>query len=448
MLLVLVIASALCMARYEDPRRIASSGDSYWYMRQAQIFAGADPATASAQASFQVCRDINRSAKERRMPRACRNGYPQAGISPRYIAIFDSRPGYPLFAVPFVKILGLWQGMAAATLIIAVGVGLLTYLAVWLAFGIRLVSVIAAAMVYTLPTGFWITRMLADGAMMVGCLAVLIGAMLLWRNRFSGIPIALAGFAWTFSTKSANGVAMALVLLAASLGALLTRFPNRRGALLTGGLGLATLVGWFALSAALKLPSLSEAIQDYATTHYIRPDTPEPYTWLWERNLLWWPGALEHMIVSPLPLIAVIIATLIFVIRTRHLTFLWLGTGLSGLAMLVAKPVDSEVERLMIPVWILVSAALGYAIVAALPAGWSGRPGTEGAARPVDRPPSPTPSRPDQPGRPAPGAGTEAAGPADETRTGPADEARSGPAGRERTDPADDGLNPAGPAMA
>ncbi|MDG4788475.1 hypothetical protein O7626_21480 [Micromonospora sp. WMMD1102] len=408
-LLVIAIAGALSMARYEDPRRIASSGDSYWYMRQAQVFAGTDLATASARSSFQVCRDINRSAKERRMPRACRNGYPQQGVSPRYIAIFDSRPGYPLFAAPFVKILGVWQGMAVATLIIAVGVGLLTYLAVWLAFGMRLVSVIAAALIYALPTGFWITRMLADGAMLAGCLAVLIGAMLLWRNRYSGVPIALAGFAWTFATKSANGVAMALVLVTASALALLTRFPNRRGALLAGGLGLATLAGWFAVSAALKLPSLNEAIQDYVTTHFIRPDTPEPYTWLWERNLLWWPTRFEHWYVNPLPQIAVIAATLIFVTRTRHLTFLWLGTGLSGLALLAAKPVDSEYERLMLPVWFLVAAAIGYAVVAALPARWSGGgSGAEEATRPVDRPPSPLPDGPDRPGRPAPGADSDA----------------------------------------
>ncbi|MFY1693659.1 hypothetical protein [Plantactinospora sp. WMMB782] len=408
-LLVIAIAGALCMARYEDPRRIASSGDSYWYMRQAQVFAGTDLATASARSSFQVCRDINRSAKERGMAQACRDGYPQQGISPRYIAIFDSRPGYPLFAAPFVKVLGVWQGMVVATLIIAVGVGLLTYLAVWLAFGMRLVGLIATALVYALPTGFWITRMLADGAMLAGCLAVLIGAMLLWRNRYSGLPIALAGFAWTFATKSANGVAMALVLVTASVLALLTRFPNRRGALFAGGLGLATLVGWSAVSSALELPSLTEAIQDYATTHFTRPDTPEPYTWLWERNLQWWPGRFEQWFVEPLPQIAVIAATLIFATRTRHLAFLWLGTGLSGLALMVAKPVDSEYERLMLPVWFLVAAAVGYAVVVALPARWSGGgSGAEAATRPVDRPPSPVSSEPDRPGRPAPDSGTPA----------------------------------------
>ncbi|MEE6311761.1 hypothetical protein V1634_33535 [Plantactinospora veratri] len=404
---MIAIAGALCMARYEDPRRIASSGDSYWYMRQAQIFAGTDPATASARSSFQVCRDINRSAKDQNMRPVCRNGYPQQGISPRYTAIFDSRPGYPLFATPFVKIFGVWQGMAIATLIIAVGVGLLSYLAVWLAFGIRLVGVAAAALVYLLPTGYWITRMLADGAMLAGCLAVLIGAMLLWRNRFSGLPIALAGFGWTFVTKSANGVAMALVLLAASGCALLTRFPNRRGALFTGGLGLATLLGWFAVSAALKLPSLTEAIQDYATNHFSVPDTPEPYTWLWEKNLEWWPGTLQHMVLSPLPLIAVVLATLIFATRTRHLSFLWLGTGLTGLAMLAAKPVDTEYERLMVPVWFPVAAALGYAIVAALPARWSGRPTAEGVALPTQRP-APPPAGPAGPGRPV---GDESAAP-------------------------------------
>ncbi|GIG92886.1 ArnT family glycosyltransferase [Plantactinospora endophytica] len=435
LLLVVAIAGGLTMARFEDPRRFASSGDSYWYMRQAQIFAGTDPATASKRSSFQVCRDINRSAKDQNMRPLCRNGYPQQGISPRYIAIFDSRPGYPLFAAPFVKVFGVWPGMVLATLIIAVGVGLLTYLAVWLAFGIRLVGVAAAAMVYLLPTGYWMTRMLADGAMLAGCLTVLIGAMLLWRHRFSGLPIAVAGFVWTFLSKSANGVAMALVLVAASIAALATRFPNRRGAVLTGGLGLVTLVGWSAVSKALALPSLTEAIQDYATNHFTNPDHPEPLVWLWEKNLDWWPGTLAHMVLSPLPLIAVLITTLIFATRTRHLTFLWVGAGLTGLTLLAAKPVDEEYDRLMAPVWLAVAAALGYAIVAALPAHWSGRPTTDGTL-PWNGP-SPAPLRPGYAGQPA---GRASGGPAGATN-GSAEP--TAPAG---TADSTDSTEPTGPA--
>lgn len=394
--LVIAIAAALSLARYEDPRRIASSGDSFWYMRQAQIFAGTDPATASTRASRQVCRDINRSAREQQIDRTCRDGYPQRGVSPRYIAIFGSRPGYPLFAAPFVKILGLWKGMAAATLILAVTAGLLMYLAVWLAFGNRLAGVVAAALIYLLPTGFWMTRMLADGAMLVGCLVVLIGAMLAWRGRLSGIPIAVAGLAWTFLSKSANGVAMALVLLVASIAAVPIRSSNRRGALLTGGLGLAALVGWFALSPALRLPSLNETIQDFATRHFTRPDIPDPYTWLWEQNLAWWPETVERMIVSPLPLISVILATVLLVARTRHVALLWLGTGLTGLVVLAAHPVDAEYERLTIPVWPLVAAAVGYVVVGALPARWTGAPVTDAAgdaeARPAPDPAGPEPA--------------------------------------------------------
>jgi hypothetical protein len=41
LLLVVVIAALLFLARYDDPRRLAP-GDSFWYMRQALIFTGVD----------------------------------------------------------------------------------------------------------------------------------------------------------------------------------------------------------------------------------------------------------------------------------------------------------------------------------------------------------------------------------------------------------------------
>ncbi|MFC4020453.1 hypothetical protein ACFOW4_21280 [Micromonospora sp. GCM10011542] len=386
-LLVVAISAGLFLVRYEDPRRIAVSGDSYWYMRQAQMFAGVDEPTASARASRQVCRDLNRSAVDRGLRPGCRS-YPQKGISKRYIAIFDSRPGYPLLAAPFVKALGAWRGMVAATMLLAVTTGLLMYLAAWMALRRRLVGILATVLLFLLPTGFWITRMLAEGAMLAGCLGTLIGAMVITRGRtLTGLLIAVPALAWTLAAKSANGVALALVLLVAGLVALLTRGANRRGALVTAALGLVTLSAWFTVSHLLALPSLNETIQDFATRHFRRPDIPDPYSWLFQQNVDFWPGQIRATLIAPLTTVATVTAAAVLIIRARDVALLWIGIGLSGLALLVAHPIDDEAERLLLPVWLPIAASFGYATALAL-----GR-----MSRPRDAKPEPEAEIPQQP---------------------------------------------------
>ncbi|MEH1013202.1 hypothetical protein V6U90_08820 [Micromonospora sp. CPCC 206060] len=372
LLLVAVLSGGLFLARYDDPRRIAASGDAYWYLRQAQIFAGTDPAAASTRASELVCRDIDRAARRKGSPRYCRDGYPQRGVSPRYIAIFDSRPGYPLFAAPFVKLLGAWRGMMLATMLLGVLVGILAYLAVLLAFGRRSAGVGAAVLIYLLPSGFWITRMLAEGAMLVGCLGVILGVTLLWRGHWRAGPVlTVTALTWLFLAKSANGVALALVLVVVAATALVIRPRNRRVALVTGGVGLLALAGWYAISHLFALPSLNETIQDFATKHFTRPDTADPIGFLVQRNLTFWPAYGRNLISSPLPLVAVGLSALVFVARARPVVVLWTAAGLSGLALVVAHPVATEYDRLMLPMWLPVAAALGYAVAVALSAPWT-----------------------------------------------------------------------------
>ncbi|MFF0466558.1 hypothetical protein ACFYPX_03820 [Micromonospora zamorensis] len=365
-LLVVAISAGLFLVRYEDPHRIASSGDSYWYMRQAQMFTGVDERTASARTSKLVCQDINRSAVDQGQRPTCRS-YPQRGVSERYIAIFDSRPGYPLLAAPFVKALGPWRGMMVTTMLLAVAAGLLMYLAVWMALGGRLAGLIATVLLFLLPTGFWMTRMLAEGAVLVGCLGTLIGVMVLMRGRTAaGLLIAVPALGWTLSAKSANGVALALVLLVAGLIALVTRGANRRGALVTAALGLATLSVWFTVSHLLALPSLNETIQDFATRHFKRPDIPDPYGWLLQQNLDFWPGQIRAALIAPLTLLTTVTAAAILMLRARHVALLWIGVGLSGLALLIAHPIGGEAERLLLPVWLPIAASFGYATALAL----------------------------------------------------------------------------------
>jgi hypothetical protein len=364
LLLVVVIAGLLFLARYEDPRRVAS-GDSFWYMRQALVFTGTDPEVARIEAGRQVCRDLNRSSRARGETPTCKN-YVTAGFSPRYAAIFDSRPGYPLFAAPFVAMLGLWTGMMTATLILALLAAVLAYLAVWLASGLRLAGMLAATVPFVLPTGFAMTRMLTESGVFAGYLAVLLGATLVIRRRRAGLLLVVAALAWLFAVRSASGMAMALTLLAAGALTALGRRHRWPGAML-GATGLLSVLVWQLLSRVLHLPGLNDTIQDFATRHFkARPDVADPIGWLIERNLDFWPDQLALEFAAPGTLAAFLFAVVVLVLRMRAVAALWIFTGLTGLMMLLAHPVDTEYDRLMAPIWLPVACAFGYAAALAI----------------------------------------------------------------------------------
>jgi hypothetical protein len=393
-LLILAIAAALCFARLEDPRRIASSGDSYWFMRQAQIFAGVSPAEASAEASQQLCRDKNRAARDQGRPPDCVT-YDQSGISDRYVQIFSTRPGYPLVASVFVRAFGAWRGMMVATVGLAMLAAVLAYLAVWLATGRRFAGFVASVLLLLLPCGFWLTRMLAEGATAVGYFGVLIGVTLIWKRRtYSGLAIATTALFWLFTARSANGLALVLTLLAASILMLLTGFPYRRGALITGGLAAVALAGWLVLSTVLQLPGLNETIQDFATRHFERPDIPDPYTWLYHKNLQYWPRQWPDILVSPWSIFAFLLTVPILFRKLRQTAWVWVISATNGLVLLVAHPAYGEYDRLMMPLWLTVSCAIGWA--ATLAVSWRPEPAADatpaGAPEPTSKP-APAPAK-------------------------------------------------------
>jgi hypothetical protein len=381
LLLIMVIATLLFFARYEDPRRIAG-GDSFWYMRQALIFTGVDPETARLQAAQQVCRDANRSFRASKVTSRCKV-YTSTGFSPRYVAIFDSRPGYPMFAAPFVATLGAWTGMMAATLVLALIAAALAYLAVWLASGLRLAGVFAAAILFILPSGFAMTRMMTEGGVLAGYLAVVLGATLLVRGRRLGLPIVIVALTWLFLVRSASGMAMALTLLAAGV---VTSFGRgrRRPGLTMGAVGVLAVAAWQAVSKVLHLPGLNDTIQDYATGHFkLHADVADPIGWLVDRNLTFWPEQLAAEAAEPTTIAALGFAVAVLLLRMRVTAVPWIFTGLTGVMMVVAHPMITQYDRLMVPLWLPVACAFGYAAALAI-----GRPAPATAAHPAGESPA------------------------------------------------------------
>lgn len=361
-LLVAVLAGLLVTARFDGPERLAP-GDTYWYLLRAQTIAGTDHATAAATASRLMCRDINRAGRAQGTRPTCRN-YDTSGISPRYAAIFDSRPGYPTVAAPFVAALGPWRGMVAATLALGVLATLLAYAAVRMASGVPLVGAVAAVSLLLLPSGLWITRLLAEGMVAAGCLGVIIGVTAVWRHGHRwGWPVIAGALVWTFAAKPSNGAALAGALVATGLVvAVRAAAPARRRAAGLAGLGAAFLTAWFALAAVLGLPGLTETVQDYATRHFRRPDIDDPLGFLLDRNRALWGGRLEELAVSPGPLVLAVAAVAVLVFTLRAVGLVWAAVGATGLVVVAVHPLASQYDRLVGPVWLPVAAAVGLAV--------------------------------------------------------------------------------------
>ncbi|MFE9656369.1 hypothetical protein [Micromonospora sp. NPDC006431] len=263
--------------------------------------------------------------------------------------------------------LGAWTGMVAATMMLAIAGAVLAHLAVWMATGRRLAGVLAGGLLFVLPSGFWMTRLLTESGMVAGYLAVITGVMVAWRGRTKfGLSTVAVALVWLFAVRSASGMAMALTLVGASTVALLVRTPQRRPALATGGVGLLAVVGWQVLSVLLSLPGLNETIQDLATTHFARPDMAHPVSWLIDRNIAFWPEQGADQVPHPEAVVALVFAVVVLVRRMRSVAALWIFTGLTGVVMLVAHPVATEYDRLMLPLWIPVACALGDAAALAV----------------------------------------------------------------------------------
>jgi hypothetical protein len=365
LLAVMAIAGVITVGRMHDPARLAS-GDTYWYARQAQIFAGLDPATASTRAADLVCQDSNRSNVANGGKPSCFT-YVTTGITPRYQSIFTYRPGYPLFATPFVALLELPHAMKAATLALAMLAAAMAYLAIWMALGRRPAAVLGVTVLFLLPAGFWMSRLLTEGGCVAGVCATLIGAMLVLRGRLTaGLAVMTVALAWLFAFRSATGLAMVLVVVAGAVAALLFRAPQRRELLRLGGYGLGVGVVWTVFGAIVGEPGLTDTIQDYATTHFRRPDVPDPIGWLVDRNIWYWPQQFEKLATNPWSVAFLLFAAIVLLRRIGPAAWLWIGTGLIGVAMQIAHPYPTEYDRMMLMSWIPVACALGYAGALAL----------------------------------------------------------------------------------
>jgi len=362
---VVLAALATFAWQWQRPEPRTGTADSFWYTRSAVQFTGTPQARATEDAGRAYCAQLQRSHRLGHGPDCVR--YAPDGVSPRYRAIFTSRPGYPLAAAPAVAALGVATGLAVTAGAFFVLAALAGYGALR-ASGIgRAGSAVGAALLGVLPDGYWNSRLLAEGPAAAGLLAAVGCAVLLVRRPgraagraagwapAAGLALALA---WMFAVQPAHGAAAGLALAATAGGVALQHrvrgHPGVRPWAWAAAVAGTVVVAWWLLGAALGLPSLTETVQDLATRHFRTPDVADPLPYLLRRTgALWW-----HL--SPgrsLALALVVLACAVLVRRLRGAGLLWTSAALSAVAVVSAHPLASEYPRLIATTWIAVAAA-------------------------------------------------------------------------------------------
>jgi hypothetical protein len=362
-----VLAGSLWMLRWATTEQQAT-GDTFWYTRQAATIAGQSLDQAEQLALRVTCKHGR--------PGYCDQAALESlsRVPDRYARIFETRPGYPLLAAPFVATFG-EQGMVVATAMLGVSAGVLVAAVLRLLGGSAVQSLFATALLFLLPTGYWISRLMSEAAVVAAALATLCAVTIVLRDhwsrraKFVALGAVAAGLIAATATKPASGVLLAAAVGAAA--ALLIGVGFVRGrrvdrALVAlAGVCAAVVAAWQGLTIMLDLPGLRETLQDMFTRHFTRPDVPDPMARLVELNEKHWPAQLDKWLNSGAPLavstvLALLLVGLYVALRTLppRDALVWLAVGASGLVTVALHPIWTEVDRLMIFAWLPVTVAV------------------------------------------------------------------------------------------
>jgi hypothetical protein len=283
----------------------------------------------------------------------------------RWVDVYRSRPLYALLVAAGYPLLDLRAPLlvsAASVLLftasMALGVGRVV------GFGVGLAAVLFSFANPLLAT--WLIFLQPDGlaiALWTACLAL--AALFIHRGTWRWMAL-LGAAAIALSFTRPLGVFLPLVLGSCTLAALVARRPEwKRLGVGTGAAALAAAL-FTAYSYLLGLPTVTDALQDLPTRHFLRPEVADPLMWTIE--------VAAAQVVDPLlptlvgnpalwgPAFIGLIG-LVAVGRSWALAPFVAAIVVVPLAYLI-HPQLSEAPRTMAPIWVSVHLGMAMAFVA------------------------------------------------------------------------------------
>ncbi|MFF8681589.1 hypothetical protein ACF07F_27090 [Streptomyces sp. NPDC015237] len=251
------------------------------------------------------CREREWAVVEPQLAAGRTGGHTLPYMPDRFMRIFEVRPGYPLFLVPFVAVLGVTWGLWAAGVVIACAGGVLAFL-ILRALSVPVPLALGGqALYYALPCGTTAMRPMAEGLLMALTLAAVWGCALMLRagRTRAGLALVAGSLAALFTVKHSQSLFLGVCLAAAgALIALRRRRGGRspRDVLALAAVGLAGAVGTLVLARLLHYPSMSDSVQDLLTDHFARPDRERPWPEFWQLQGNFWVEWLRRQAWQPL----------------------------------------------------------------------------------------------------------------------------------------------------
>ncbi|MGW2381094.1 hypothetical protein [Streptomyces sp. NPDC001658] len=247
------------------------------------------------------CRAAEWRGVEARLRAGQTGGHTVPFMPERFMRIFEVRPGYPAFLVPFLTAFGMTWGVWAAGVVITVAGGVLVYLI------LRTLSVpvpfalTGQALYYVLPCGTTAMRPMTEGLLLAATLVAVWGcALVLHAHRpRSGLALIGGSLLALFSVKHSQALFLGLCLAGAGA-VLLARRRGGRGVGAIVAVGLAGALGTVLLARALRYPSESESLQDLLTAHFTRPDRTRPWREFLHLEFTFWVEWLRRQLWEPL----------------------------------------------------------------------------------------------------------------------------------------------------
>ncbi|MFI6205363.1 hypothetical protein ACIBAI_03070 [Streptomyces sp. NPDC051041] len=279
--------------------------------------------------------------------------------SERFMRIFEARPGYPLFLVPFVTVLGVTWGVWAAGVVVTVLGGVLVFLVLrTLAVPAPLASA-GQVLYYVLPCGATAMRPMTEGLLLALTLAAVWGCALVLRGRRERAGLALVGGSLLalFAVKHSQALFLGLCLAGAgTVIALRRRRRGRapgRGVCAVAGTGLAAAAGTLLLARLLHYPSASESVQDLLTDHFARPDRERPWREFLQLQGRFWVEWLRRQLWEPLFVAALAAGVWGALRRPAFGGFLIAAAGTGFLTQAGHPDITIWGERLIVLAWLL-----------------------------------------------------------------------------------------------
>ncbi|MFD5267773.1 hypothetical protein [Streptomyces sp. NPDC058335] len=258
---------------------------------------------------FAECREREWRNVGARLAAGQTGGHTVPFMPERFMRIFEARPGYPAFLVPFLTLFGVTWGMWAAGVAVAAAGGALVFLILRTLRAPAGVCLTGQALYYVLPCGTTAMRPMTEGLLLALTLAAVWGCALALDGRVrAGTWLVCGALAALFTVKHSQALFLGLGLAAA--GALIAVRRRRRGrpagraVVAVTVAGAAGAAGTLLLAGLLHHPSEAESLQDLLTDHFARPDRERPWPEFWQLQQRFWPEWLRRQLWEPLFLAA------------------------------------------------------------------------------------------------------------------------------------------------